>query len=215
MSTLEHNYSIIAGSRQIGQGVNAVAAETFLVPVDRNSKSVVPDAHFNNVSILVKALAIGIVWNTAALLLFHLWQTFITLYWRAPPGCSLREDTRAGIAQGTFAIPMLGRNIVLATTRSQIEDINRASVHDLSLSGAIYDRILPQYVIHRSMNVTNVMQTGQVAQHVLKRHLRVHLPVLREKLIRTVDEALKAEIDEAQTIAPGELTNKTQQAGAD
>ena len=44
------------------------------------------------------------------------------------------------------------------------------------------------------MNVSNVSQTGRVAQHVLKRHLRINLPTLREKFIKIADYAIRSDV---------------------
>ncbi|KAI9814562.1 MAG: hypothetical protein M1827_003117 [Pycnora praestabilis] len=113
-----------------------------------------------------------------------------------------------------FAIPQRDRYHVCVSTKNQIEELNNASIHQVSLKAAIFDvraiiwlqkiesckltvlivqRVFPEQTID-GLQFNDSDPNGSVSQNVFKYRLRSHLPMLRPSLQRKLEEALKVEI---------------------
>ncbi|KAM0129464.1 hypothetical protein ACHAO1_008478 [Botrytis cinerea] len=92
-----------------------------------------------------------------------------------------------------YAIPTRRRYQVCVSSQKLVEELGSASIHDVSLRDALWERAFPEQTIN-GLKLNNMDKNGGLSQKVFRHHARLHLPGLQPLMEKRVRDTIKGEI---------------------
>ncbi|KAG9237433.1 cytochrome P450 [Amylocarpus encephaloides] len=97
-----------------------------------------------------------------------------------------------------YAIPTRRRYQVCVSSQKLVEEFSTASIHQVSLRHALWERAFPEQTID-GLSVDNIDKNGSLSQKVFRHQARLHLPSMQSLLQQRLDEGFASEIDSHKT----------------